>query len=120
MSSANSFSLEYVVWESVTIFLQINAVQNMDREPLINFVLNMQSKKSNFVQEVNQSFDIQVSLLRSCRQTGTILFADAKPFPKQALDFMCLQFQTVENTVGKGEIARHEQFLLFSQCFLPV
>ena len=24
----------------------------------------------------------------------------------------------VENTVGKGEIARYEQFLLFSQCFL--
>ena len=24
----------------------------------------------------------------------------------------------VENTVGKGEIARHEQFLLFAQCFL--
>ena len=23
----------------------------------------------------------------------------------------------VENTVGKGEIARHEQFLLFTQCF---
>ena len=23
----------------------------------------------------------------------------------------------VENTVGKGEIARSEQFLLFSQCF---
>ena len=23
----------------------------------------------------------------------------------------------VENTVGKGEIARHEQFLLFPQCF---
>ena len=26
----------------------------------------------------------------------------------------------VENTVGKGEIARNEQFLLFAQCFLPV
>ena len=25
-----------------------------------------------------------------------------------------------ENTVGKGEIARNEQFLLFSLCFLPV
>ena len=25
-----------------------------------------------------------------------------------------------ENTVGKGEIARKEQFLLFPQCFLPV
>ena len=23
----------------------------------------------------------------------------------------------VENTVGEGEIARYEQFLLFSQCF---
>ena len=25
--------------------------------------------------------------------------------------------KTVENTVGKGEIARYEQFLLFPQCF---
>ena len=25
-----------------------------------------------------------------------------------------------KNTVGKGEIARHEQFLLFPQCFLSV
>ena len=25
--------------------------------------------------------------------------------------------QQVENTVGKGEIARYEQFLLFPQCF---
>ena len=25
--------------------------------------------------------------------------------------------QLVENTVGKGEIARYEQFLLFPQCF---
>ena len=26
----------------------------------------------------------------------------------------------VENTVGKGEITRYEQFLLFSQCFQKV
>ena len=26
-------------------------------------------------------------------------------------------FKRVENTVGKGEIARSEQFLLFPQCF---
>ena len=25
-----------------------------------------------------------------------------------------------ENTVGKGEIASNEQFLLFPQCFLPI
>ena len=28
--------------------------------------------------------------------------------------------QAFKNTVGKGEIARNEQFLLFPQCFLPV
>ena len=42
------------------------------------------------------------------------------PFPKQALVFMCLQYKYFENTVGKGEIARNEQFLLFPRCFLPV
>ena len=42
------------------------------------------------------------------------------PFPKQALGFMCLQYKSFENTVGKGEMARNEQFLLFPQCFLPV
>ena len=40
------------------------------------------------------------------------------PFPTQALVFTCLQFKSFENTVGKGEIARNEQFLLFPQCFL--
>ena len=41
------------------------------------------------------------------------------PFPKQALVFMWLQYKSFENTVGKGKIARNEQFLLFPQCFLP-
>ena len=40
-------------------------------------------------------------------------------FPKQALVFTCLQKKSFENTMGKGEIARSEQFLLFPQCFLP-
>ena len=26
-------------------------------------------------------------------------------------------FKWIENTVGKGEIARYEQFVLFPQCF---
>ena len=41
-------------------------------------------------------------------------------FPKQALVFTCLLYKSFENTVGKGEIARNEQFRLFPQCFLPV
>ena len=59
---------------------------------------------------------------------------DIKPFSKrQILDSSKLKefeddnfkfdengrkfFKWVENTVGKGEIARYEQFLLFPQCF---
>ena len=39
---------------------------------------------------------------------------------KQALVFTCLRNKSFENTVGKGEIARNEQFLLFPPCFLSV
>ena len=42
-----------------------------------------------------------------------------EPFPKQALVFTCLQSKSFENPVGKGEIARNEQFLLFPNRFLP-
>ena len=42
-----------------------------------------------------------------------------KPFPEQALLFMYPQDKSIENSVGKVEIARNEQFLLFPQCFLP-
>ena len=31
-----------------------------------------------------------------------------------------LQYKSFENTVGKGEIARNELFLLFLQYFIPV
>ena len=42
------------------------------------------------------------------------------PIPKQALVFTCLHCKPFENTVGRGEIARNAQFLLFPQCFLPI
>ena len=35
-------------------------------------------------------------------------------------DFTYLQSESIKNTVGKGEIARNKQFLLFPQCFLSV
>ena len=40
-----------------------------------------------------------------------------RPFPKQTLVFTCLQYKSIENTVGKGEIAHNEQFLLFPTVF---
>ena len=38
-------------------------------------------------------------------------------FPKQALVYTCLQYKSLKNTMGKGEIACYKQFLLFPQCF---
>ena len=32
---------------------------------------------------------------------------------------MCLHYKSFENTVGKGEIARNEQFLLSHRVFYP-
>ena len=41
------------------------------------------------------------------------------PFPNKLLCFFFLHYKSFENAVGKGEIARNGQFLLFPQCFLP-
>ena len=49
----------------------------------------------------------------------TLWFIDIH-FPNQTLVFTCLSYKTFENTVGKGEMARNEQFLLFPKCFLPI
>ena len=43
-----------------------------------------------------------------------------QPIPTQQHLLMPLGNKPFENTVGKGEIARNEQFLLYPQCFLPI
>ena len=40
-----------------------------------------------------------------------------EPFPKLALVFTGLQYESFENAMGKGEIGGNEQFLLFQQYF---
>ena len=43
------------------------------------------------------------------------------PFPnKPWFLLVCSVSFSFENTAGKGEIARDEQFLLFPSCFLPI
>ena len=39
------------------------------------------------------------------------------PFPNKPFVFMCLQYKSFENSVGKGEIAWNEKFLHFLQIF---
>ena len=57
------------------------------------------------------------NLTRLCTHPDTLTFY---PFPKQALVYICLLYKSFENTVGKGEIAHNEQFVLFRQCFLSI
>ena len=45
---------------------------------------------------------------------------EIQPSSKQTLIFTCLQYESLENTVGKGEFASNEQFLFFPQSFLHV
>ena len=57
--------------------------------------------------------------------SSALLYFELNPSPppkkkKKTLDFTCRQYQSFENTVGNGEIARDEQFLLFPPCFLPI
>ena len=52
-------------------------------------------------------------------QSKNLLFGKELTLSQTSPDFMCLQYKSFENTVGKGEIAHNEQFLLFPPCFLP-
>ena len=48
---------------------------------------------------------LQFLLYPQCVQKPSTV--NTKPFPKQALVFMCRQYKSFENSVGKGEIARN-------------
>ena len=52
--------------------------------------------------------------------TRSIKSSVSTNIPTQWRLLMPLGNKPFENTVGKGEIARKKQFLLFPQCFLPV
>ena len=49
-------------------------------------------------------------------EIATLFF---NPFPNKPW-LLPVCSTSLENTMGKGEIARNEQFLLFPQCFLPI
>ena len=53
-------------------------------------------------------------------QSKILSFGKELTLSQTSPGFMLLQYKPFENTVGKGEIARNEQFLLFLQCFLTI
>ena len=69
--------------------------------------------------DMGWNFPQSLIFLRVNGPFNTVIQVDGKLLPKQALVLTCLQYKSFKNTVGKGEIARNKQFLLFPQCFLP-
>ena len=70
-----------------------------------------------FISNTFWTWTIQISIPNTSRTCGCAL----NPFPhNDTLLTPLLGNKPFENTVGKGEIARNEQFLLFPQCFLPI
>ena len=91
-----------------------NETQLLSQESLLpemNFSISLKT---------SLNIDVQKSWMFCKWTSGKMLVQSFNPFPKQALVFTCLQYKSFENTAGKGEIARNEQFLLFPQRFLSV
>ena len=88
-------------------FLEIMALVGMASKPL--HVRRLQKALQEWVANPGNS------LIKPLLNYPKIL-----AFPKQALVFMCLQYKSYENTVGKGEIAHNEHFLLFLHHFYPI
>ena len=57
---------------------------------------------------------------RHCQSFTDISFSLLNPFPNKPWCLRVCRTTLLKNTVGKWEIARKEQFLLFWQCFLPL
>ena len=80
------------------------------------FFISVYLKKHDKTDCVSEQFRNETCTEIAILEAGCLL----KLFPKQALVFTCMQYKSFENIVGKGEIARNEQFLPFPQCFIPV
>ena len=70
----------------------------------LNFNITNQSTKTDAISR----FDFKFTPIASPQKNN--------PF----LVFTYLLYKSFENTVGKGEIARNEQFLLFPKAFSPL
>ena len=76
----------------------------------------------NFVKKVEQVFNFVKKVKQDQPAQGCciiLLYTLSCSFPNKSCFFTCLQYKSFETTVGKGETACYEYFLLFSYCFLP-
>ena len=106
-------------------------MDSMFRRQLMSIVLGKSLKYQEISPLISMFPQVMYLYQACCPSFGFVLvckdflcvdiFQDLiNPFPKQPWFFTRLLYKSFENTMGKGEIARNEQFLLFPQCFLPI
>ena len=128
-------SLKFVVWERVNdmsmfaLYMWIIFILQQCYQSRVHHVLFMIDELINMN---DQQHKIQTSHTDKNKTKHQMKFSrisvqflvpslnTINPIPTQWHLLTPLGNKPFENTVGKGEIARNEQFLLFPQCFLPV
>ena len=97
----------------VTIIIQTAQLPIFISTPYSTTVLETAQNNSQVFRVTATDADGQVKEFFKIYLKKIINLSQTNPF------FTCLQYKTFENTGGKAEIARKEQFLLFPQHFLP-
>ena len=85
---------------------------------LVESLMNLLMKNRN--KEMYWKTNLSLLVVLTHYQTTNLDSSKLKDFAGDNLKFQGngrTLFKPVENTVGKGEIACYEQFLLFPQCF---
>ena len=112
-------SISVISWLQLTLFMPVLGFTST-RLGLWNVLLKDTPKKKPRGSSVARTQDPWITSQTRYHWATQDPDDDNLTFPKLALFFMCLQYKSFENTVGKLEIACNKQFLLFPQCFLPI
>ena len=72
----------------------------------MHFVCNSRAEKAHFIQPITRRQILDSSKLKEFADDNFKFDENARKLSKR-----------LENTVGQGDIARYEHFLLFPQCF---
>ena len=104
---------------SIATFLVHATLENTERDgrncfTLANFSFAMKLSKTFLLKDVRNSMKgIMVDVLYAYIYIFFLILSQTSPGFHMSVE------QVFENTVGKGEIACNEQFLLLPQCFQP-
>ena len=105
------YSTQHMIPKQLSARTQVTISLIASGISLETFILGGQSRKKKWKIKLCNKYWVSFHQLFL---TGFLTLPETSP------SFMCLQFKSLENTVGNREIAHNKQFLRFPQCFLPI